>query len=136
MLVSDNRRRWSSYRIPSSPHLESSSPHLESSSPHLESSSPHLESSSPHIENQRLKELAKSVACSKRAAKQVVRDIILQLCQTEPLSLGELARLLNRNPKSLQNHYLTQLVYDGVLELQHPETPSHPEQAYMSKGKL
>ncbi len=88
------------------------------------------------LEKQSLKDLAKSIACSKRSGKQAVRDIILQLCRVRPLSLDDLAQLLNRSPKSIQNHYLTQLVYEGVLELRHPETPSHPAQAYLSKDRF
>ena len=35
----------------------------------------------------------------------MARAAILQLCRITHLSLADLARLLNRNPKGLQNNY-------------------------------
>lgn len=110
MLTSDNRRRWSLYKIPSSPHLTANSPHLEVHD---------------------LASIALPIAHSKKASKSMVCKAILELCSKEPLSLDSLAQLLSRDPKSLQNHYLTQLVAEGLLKLQYPDIPNHPCQAYI-----
>ena len=121
MLVSDNRRRWTRYHIPKS-------------GVHLFSSNfPHLDPNSPHLLIEKLKEKALAVSSSKRVPKSKVRDTILQLCKNGPLSLRDLAQLLNRNQKSLQNHYLSSLISEGYLELKYPETPNRPDQAYKAK---
>ncbi|MBS0616266.1 MAG: hypothetical protein JSR58_06935 [Verrucomicrobia bacterium] len=126
MLISDYRRRWSRYRIPSSPHLTPNSPHLTQSSPHL---TPH----SPHLENDTLEKIVLQMANAKKISKQQMRQTIVSLCEIKELTLEALARLLKRSPKGLQNHYLTQMVAEGQLELKYPDTPNRPDQAYTAK---
>jgi ATP-dependent DNA helicase RecG len=59
-----------------------------------------------------------------------LRQAILELCAAQPLSLAELSDLLGRAPASLQNHYLTPMLKEGVLQLLYPHHPNHPQQRY------
>ena len=104
MLVSDNRRRWACYKIATSPHLTPDSPHLET--------------------------LADPIAKTRKSSNALMRQTILELCKVKPLRLEELAKLLQRDSKALQNHYLTKMVSEGLLQLKYPETPNLPDQAY------
>jgi ATP-dependent DNA helicase RecG len=77
-----------------------------------------------------LRALAEPVRARRRTQPQVLRSVIVALCATEPLSLVELSDLLGRAPASLQNHYLTPMLKEGVLQLLYPHHPSHPQQRY------
>jgi ATP-dependent DNA helicase RecG len=77
-----------------------------------------------------LEALVEGVRAQKRARPEQVRQAILALCAVEPLSLADLARLLGRVPASLQNHYLTPMLKEGVLGLLYPNHPNHPQQRY------
>ena len=46
------------------------------------------------------------------------------------MNLQELAAVLNRSPRTLQQHYVRRLVSEGALALRHPEQGNHPAQAY------
>jgi ATP-dependent DNA helicase RecG len=59
-----------------------------------------------------------------------MRQAIRDLCALQPLSLSELAALLGRASASLQNHYLTPMLKEGALKLEHPHHPNHPQQRY------
>ena len=65
-----------------------------------------------------------------RANPADVRTVILALCSERYLSLRELAELLGRRPASVQNHYLTPMVREGVLQQRYPGNPNHPNQGY------
>ena len=56
--------------------------------------------------------------------------IILALCRRHFVTLRCLAGLVNREPESLRNHYLTGLVKERRLAMAFPTTPSHERQAY------
>ena len=66
----------------------------------------------------------------KKAPKQELRELILDLCGWRPFSSFELAQLLSRNQTYLLNEFLGPLVVDGALTLTIPEQPTHPEQRY------
>ncbi|MEG4170945.1 MULTISPECIES: RNA-binding domain-containing protein [unclassified Microcoleus] len=114
--------------IPSSEHYEPSSEHYESSSEHYESSSEHYESSSEHYE--RLRKIAAPIRDKGRTSKELVEQVILELCSEHYLQLRTLADLLGRAPNSVRNHYVNPMLKQGLLEAQYPDEPTHPQQAY------
>jgi ATP-dependent DNA helicase RecG len=125
----------SSEHLPSSSeHLPPSSEHLPSSSEHLPSSSKHLPSSSEHLDAEQEKKLLQIALpirnSGKKASKAIMEETILALCATDWLTLRTLARLLDRKPDYLRNHYITQMLNDGRLKSKMPGIPSHPGQAY------
>lgn len=70
------------------------------------------------------------VASTLWARQADIRAAIVAACRGRFLTIQELARLLNRSPRMLQQHYVRHLVADGALALRHPEQSNHPDQAY------
>jgi ATP-dependent DNA helicase RecG len=104
------------------------SQHSDERSQHKDTDSQHKPPPAQH--NETLRTLAEGVRARKRADREQVRQAILRLCATQPLSLAEIAELLARKPASLQNHYLTPMLKQGVLHLLYPNHPNHPQQRY------
>lgn len=65
-----------------------------------------------------------------RATPVQMKRWIFCLCDAEFVTLRELAKVLDRNTKTLQDQYLTEMVANGELELRYPDNRNHPEQAY------
>lgn len=136
LLVSDNRRRWTTYRLGgvatdrhaaqgnSSPFAGDSSSFVGDSSPLETDSSP-----SPAIDAE-LAALAAPVASRGRVPIEEMRQTIVRLCTGRHLSADRLGHVLNRNPVRLRTHFLTPMVRDGLLRLRFPESPNRPDQAY------
>ena len=125
----------------SSEHSEISSEHSEISSEHSEISSEHSEISSEHSENtnqlyEHLTEIAAPVRQKGRAEKELVKKVILKLCTSDYLSLRTLAELLGREPDSIRNHYVNQMLSDGLLQLKYPQQSNHPQQAYKTVDRV
>jgi ATP-dependent DNA helicase RecG len=104
------------------------SEHYEPSSEHYEPSSEHYESSSEHYE--RLRKIAAPIRDKGRTDKELVEQVILELCSEHYLQLRTLAELLGREPDSIRNHYVNPMLSKALLELKHPEQINHPQQAY------
>lgn len=112
-----------------SEHLDSSSEHSGEDSEHLDSSSEHLDSE----QQERLSELASVVRRQRRVPKTQMENVILALCEEAWLPLRTLAKLLDRSPDSLRNHYINPLLHTGRLKSRVPGKPNHPNQAYRRK---
>ncbi len=129
----------------------SSSPDLGSSSPDLGDRdadgcllSPHL--NLPIVDS--LEALTSSfraslenIASIPREKKRVSRDllisVVLELCEGRFITLRCLSELVDRQPKSLRESYLSGLVNkDRKLSLAFPTTPTHEKQAYCTSSSL
>ena len=137
-LVSDNRRRWTTYRIVLPTEAQSSS-HLPLDSSHLPGDSSHLVEDSSHLEKQlsllplkeeELRELAESIARRGKVSPDEMQKVIGLLCKGRFLTAEQLATQLKRTPSNLRNRYLTPMVNGGLLKLRYPESPNRPGQAY------
>ena len=149
-LVSDNRRRWTTYRIQrpglplfdaaqalDSQHKEPDSQHKEPDSQHKEPDSQHKEPNSQHKEpnSQHLKNMAEPVAGSQRAKQEQVRATILDLCSERFLTISELSILLRRHPGGLQQRYIAPMVREKLLAPKFGPSSNNPNQAYTSALK-
>ena len=146
-LLSDNRRRWTTYRLsdgtitPSlfnggdSSHLTGNSSHLTGDSSHLTGDSSHLtgDSSLP-ADMEALRAIASPVASKGRAPEAVVRETLLRLCQGRYLTAETLAQLLTRTAPNLRSRYLSPMVAEGLLRLRYPSAANRPDQAYTTAG--
>ena len=101
------------------------------SSEHYEDNSEHYDESSEHYK--RLQEIATPVRETGRTSKEVVEQVILELCSEHYLPLRTLAQLLGREPDSIRNHYVNPMLERGLLEARYPEQPNHPQQGYKNK---
>lgn len=78
-------------------------------------------------------ELRQSVeSLGSRAPLADVQAVIGDLCAWRAFRPGELAKLLDRSRKHVLSAYIKPLVDAGELERTHPETPHHPDQAYVA----
>lgn len=66
--------------------------------------------------------------------KQVMMEIICELCSVCPIKLSELARLTNRTEKYILRSFVTPLLKSKRLAYKYPEMINHPEQAYITKN--
>jgi ATP-dependent DNA helicase RecG len=130
-LISDNRRRWTTYRIVLSVPPQDSS-HLPGDSSHLPGDSSHLAKQLPllPLKEEELRELAESVARRGKVPSDEMQKVIGLLCKGRFLTAEELATQLNRTASNLRNRYLTPMVAGGLLKLRYPESPNRPDQAY------
>lgn len=151
MLVKQGETRGSTYYVPgktlledlslfqtfgeNSPKLEWSSLHLLKDSLHLQENSLHLPQESPNLQD-KLTTILTSLDLSEMPRKiksEIMRGIVLGICEGRYVSLRELASLLKRDSVALQNHYLTPMLWEGLLELKYPEIKNHPDQGYRKK---
>lgn len=144
-LMSDNRRRWTTYRImpPSQPSQDSS--HLPRNSSHLREDTSHLLQDSSQTDQQLsllplkdedVLELAKSIAERGKVPSEEMQQAIHLLCRGRFLTAEELATQLNRTTANLRNRYLTPMVTNGLLKLRYPGSPNRPDQAYTSADTI
>ena len=64
-----------------------------------------------------------------------MESVILALCSGQFLSLKALAGLVNRSADTLRVHYISSMVKRGLLDLQFPDRPNHPNQEYRTHGE-
>jgi len=81
-----------------------------------------------------LQGIASKVRVTQRASPEIVRAVILALCEDRFLSLKELSELLDRKTEALRASYVTPMLREGLLTLKYPDTPSHPDQEYKTHG--
>ncbi len=101
----------------------------------LDSNSPDLRSNSPDLKT-KLASILQSLGYHEMPGKinsENMRKIILVICEDIFLFLKDLANLLDRDPKALQEQHLTPLLAEGFMELKYPDIKNHPDQAYRSK---
>lgn len=79
---------------------------------------------------QHLEKLAFEPRNKKKMNHEAFRKVVLDVCAGHYLTLQALAELLNRQPASLRNSYLTPMVRAKKLALAFPTTPTHERQAY------
>lgn len=79
---------------------------------------------------QHLEKLAVEPRSKKKMDREAFQKVVLDVCAGHYLTLQALAELLNRQPASLRNGYLTPMVRDKKLTLAFPTTPTHERQAY------
>lgn len=83
-----------------------------------------------------LEKLATEPRTKGKLKRDTMRNVLLNLCDRHYLTLQSLAELVDRQPNSLRNDYLTPMVRDGQLSLAFPQTPTHERQAYCATASI
>jgi len=65
--------------------------------------------------------------------KELIKEVICDLCSWQPLSIRQLSDILTRNDKYLLENYIIPLREEGRLIHTIQDMPSHPDQAYQTK---
>jgi hypothetical protein len=78
----------------------------------------------------RLEAMASDPRTKRKVDRQVLIDVVLELCDGRFITLRCLAELVKRKPDTLRDQYLKMLVRQRQLSLAFPKTPNHERQAY------
>jgi len=65
-----------------------------------------------------------------RVPQAELEDLVWRLCEWRATGAEELARLMRRERKYVQDRILTPMLKSGRLELTLPDQPNHPQQRY------
>jgi ATP-dependent DNA helicase RecG len=141
LLDTDNQRRWTRYRLPSSiaPRHDlfslreagdSSHTRPDSTRNAIESSHTGADSPPTEADLEGLRAIAEPVAAYKRASPAKLQAVILHLCRGRFLTAEQIANLCNRDVAGLRSRTLSKTVKVGTLRLRYPNTPNRPDQAY------
>ncbi len=125
MLIKQGETRASFYRLPGKKLTVISSLFEDPLSPN----SPDLTGSSPDLKN-KLTHILAALGFTEMPGKinaTTMRDIILQMCDGNTLTLKDLCLILERDPKALQDQYLTPMIAEGIIELKYPNNKNHPD---------
>jgi ATP-dependent DNA helicase RecG len=159
-LTSDNRRRWTTYRLnrnkireeslfdevlkenlqhsnPDSQHKDLDSQHKDLDSQQSQGELPNPEGLieySPE-EWERLVSLASAVSAKERATPEMTRAVVLKLCQGRYLTTADLSKLLNRHASGLQQRILKPMIKEGQLKYRFEGAANRPDQAYTAIPK-
>ncbi len=142
-LIQDGYGRWTRYY----PVLEGAdSPDTEADSPDKATDSPdkgaHFPDITPAMQPVReekpetdpeLLAIAQPVRQHRRSSPERTRQTILALCQGRYLSVRQLAELLSRSGRTLQDSFLSPMLKEGLLELRYPDKPTRRDQAYRTR---
>ena len=83
---------------------------------------------------QQLEKLADEPRSRKKLKRDVMEQVIMTVCSGHFITLQALAELLQRQPVSLRNEYLSPMVREKRLNLAFPATPTHERQAYCTNA--
>jgi ATP-dependent DNA helicase RecG len=76
------------------------------------------------------REMVNHVRAAKRAKPEQMRQAIQAVCAEDFLTAQQIALVLGRSKKRLQDQFLGPMCTSGQLELRYPATPNHRQQAY------
>jgi ATP-dependent DNA helicase RecG len=130
-LLEQKGRGNATFYVPSEKlFISARTPHINSLSEGL---TPHISSLSEELPalSADLREMIQQMG--KRTPPDLIKQAIKQLCASRPFKPSEIALLLKRNHRYVRDYYLTPLVEFGELELEFPDNPAHPQQAYKAK---
>lgn len=69
----------------------------------------------------------------RKMKQETLRDLILEICAIDALSLKELGVLLDRAPDFIRTQYVRPLIELGMLIPEFSDRPNHPHQRYRSE---
>jgi len=84
----------------------------------------------------RLEKQAELPRDKRKIEKKAMIEVILNLCTGRYVTLRCLAELVNRQPETLREQYLTNMVKDKRLTMAFPTSPTHERQAYCTTESL
>ena len=138
LLVSDNRRRWTTYELSRRTTMPSlfdgdEGSQLSGMSGELAGDSGHMAGDSGQLTEEtalQLRQLAGSVAVRRKVDRAEMIAIIRELCEGRFLTSSQLGDILGRSPEGLRKRFLTPMVREGRLIQRYPAATNRPDQAY------
>jgi ATP-dependent DNA helicase RecG len=77
-----------------------------------------------------LETIAEKPRTKGRMQRKEFEDLIVRVCEGHFITIGSLARILNRGERTLRQDYLSKLCKEQRLRRAFPDTPNHEKQAY------
>ena len=114
------------------PESDALSPNLEGLSPNYQSLPPKLATESPKLLDLPANLTTMIRELGARAKPEISKSTIVALCGYKAFSKKELSAVLNRSEVTIGD-LLGELLDEGRLVLQYPETPNHPQQRYLPR---
>ena len=74
--------------------------------------------------------LEKCKKLKKWESSKKMKSLVIELCEIMPLSISEIAEIINRKPESVRYLYINPLIESGKLFHTIPEMLNHPDQKY------
>jgi hypothetical protein len=78
----------------------------------------------------KLQAVASEPRTKKRMDREALKAVIVDLCEGHFITIHTLAKILDRNERSLRQDYLAFLCKEKKLRRAFPDTPNHEKQAY------
>ena len=147
-LISENKGRWTSYRLNIITKVDTLKQKVDSSELEVDTSVQKVDTSASKVDTsvQKVDTSTSKVDTSitsveetnlkgkkKKMPKQELRILILNYCH-DYKSLEDIANAIGREQNYIQNKILPDMVKDGILEKKYPHTPNHPGQAYKASN--
>ena len=79
--------------------------------------------------------LEKCKKLKKWESSKKMKSLVIELCEIMPLSISEIAEIINRKPESVRYLYINPLIESGKLFHTIPEMLNHPDQKYTTVKK-
>ena len=79
--------------------------------------------------------LEKCKKLKKWESSKKMKSLVIELCEIMPLSISEIAEIINRKPESVRYLYINPLIESGKLFHTIPEMLNHPDQKYTTAKK-
>lgn len=79
--------------------------------------------------------LEKCKKLKKWESSKKMKSLVIELCEIMPLSISEIAEIINRKPESVRHLYINPLIESGKLFHTIPEMLNHPDQKYTTVKK-
>ncbi len=79
--------------------------------------------------------LEKCKKLKKWESSKKMKSLVIELCEIMPLSISEIAEIINRKPESVRYLYVNPLIESGKLFHTIPEMLNHPDQKYTTVKK-
>jgi ATP-dependent DNA helicase RecG len=67
--------------------------------------------------------------------RDLMSEVVLNICRDRFVTLSCLAELVNRRPETLREQYLKRMVQSKSLSMAFPKTPTHEKQAYTTTSE-
>lgn len=131
-LTSDGVGRGTRYFVAgeATPLVSASTSPVNAATPPVSAPTPPANAATPPVSAVPPDALVSRVRASQRAKPDLMRQAIEAVCAEDYLTAQQIADLLGRSKKRLQDEFLGPMCALGLLTMRYPETPNHRQQAY------
>ena len=124
-LTSDGIGRGTRYFVASE-----ATPPVSAPTPPVSAPTPPVNPATPPVSTAPLNALVSRIRSTQRVKSDLMRQAIEAVCAEDYLTAQQIANVLGRSKKRLQDEFLGPMCALGLLIMRFPDTPNHKQQAY------